>query len=260
MQKLIAELMRLYLPADALPLDVLALHLLGQQNVPVSLTGSDGMTRAMMIPFRKQKGADSEAHWTRLCDVANTLQADLGLPAPAVSISGGDAYYLWLSLASPVPADRAQTFLERLRDAHFPEVEIALDAVRAPVALPPCLHPRTGKWAAFIHPGMGASFADEPGLDMAPPPLGQAAFLEGLDSIDSEQFERVFAALTTKAGHTGASANVANAAPGPRAAPASPRPEGLLLKDATLEDIVRHLHARNIEPTFRHLIAQSDWS
>jgi hypothetical protein len=28
-------------------------------------------------------------------------------------------------------------------------------------------------------------------------------------------------------------------------------PDGLLLKDATLEDIVRVLHARGIEPTFR---------
>jgi hypothetical protein len=30
--------------------------------------------------------------------------------------------------------------------------------------------------------------------------------------------------------------------------------DGLLLKDATLEDIVQFLHAKNIEPTFRHLI------
>jgi hypothetical protein len=28
----------------------------------------------------------------------------------------------------------------------------------------------------------------------------------------------------------------------------------LLLRDATLEDIVRFLHAKQIEPTFRHLI------
>jgi hypothetical protein len=28
----------------------------------------------------------------------------------------------------------------------------------------------------------------------------------------------------------------------------------LLLKDASLEDIVKLLHSRNIEPTFRHLI------
>jgi hypothetical protein len=33
----------------------------------------------------------------------------------------------------------------------------------------------------------------------------------------------------------------------------SATPGGLLLKDATLEDIVRHLHAKNIEPTFRFL-------
>ena len=30
--------------------------------------------------------------------------------------------------------------------------------------------------------------------------------------------------------------------------------EGLLLRDATLEDIVGYLHSKNIEPTFRHLI------
>lgn len=245
MHKLIAELLRLYLPQGALTPDVLAQHVLGQQNVPVSLTGSDGLTRALMIPFRKARGADSEAHWLRLCEVANLLQADLGLPAPAVSISGGDAYYLWLSLATPVPAERAQLFLERLRDAHFPEIELAPDAVRAPVALPPCLHPRTGKWAAFIHPGMGASFADEPGLDMMPPANGQAAFLEGLESIDAEEFERVFAELAPD--------NVFAIDAAPRAVQPSSAP-GVLLKDATLEDIVRHLHGLDIEPTFRHLI------
>ena len=253
MQKLIAELMRLYLPADAPPPDVLALHVLGQQNIPVSLTGGDGLTRAMMIPFRKAKGLEGDAHWLRLCEVANTLQETLGLPAPAVSISGGDAYYLWLSLATPVPADQAQAFLERLRDAYFPEVELDTDAVRAPIALPPCLHPRTGKWAAFIHPGMGASFADEPGLDMAPPPLGQAAFLEGLESIGEEQFERVFGALEPAHHSKPVAAPVVTAAPAPSVSQQAPAP-GLLLKDATLEDIVRHLHAMNIEPTFRHLI------
>ncbi len=251
MQKLIAELMRLYLPADAPPPDVLALHVLGQQNIPVSLTGGDGLTRAMMIPFRKAKGLEGDAHWLRLCEVANTLQETLDLPAPAVSISGGDAYYLWLSLATPVPADQAQTFLERLRDAYFPEIELDMDAVRAPIALPPCLHPRTGKWAAFIHPGMGASFADEPGLDMAPPPLGQAAFLEGLESIGKEQFDRVFDALEAAHESKPIVAPVVTAAPAPSVSQQAP---GLLLKDATLEDIVRHLHAMNIEPTFRHLI------
>jgi hypothetical protein len=40
------------------------------------------------------------------------------------------------------------------------------------------------------------------------------------------------------------------------AARPSSLPDGLLLKDATLEDIVRHLHEKNIEPTFRFLHPQ----
>ena len=43
-------------------------------------------------------------------------------------------------------------------------------------------------------------------------------------------------------------------APAPAPVAAAGNPDTLLLKDATLEDIVRHLHALNIEPTFRHLI------
>jgi hypothetical protein len=35
------------------------------------------------------------------------------------------------------------------------------------------------------------------------------------------------------------------------ASTASFEPQGLLLKDATLEDIVKFLHTKNIEPTFR---------
>jgi hypothetical protein len=84
---------------------------------------------------------------------------------------------------------------------------------------------------------MGASFADESGLDMAPPAAGQVAFLEGLDSIAPGQFAQALARLEAPAA--------------PVAAPPPPAADGLLLKDATLEDIVRVLHARGIEPTFR---------
>jgi hypothetical protein len=149
-----------------------------------------------------------------------------------------------------VPASQAQDFLELLRLAYAPEIEFAPDAATAPVYLPPCLNPRSGKWAAFIHPGMGASFADESGLDMPPPAAGQVAFLEGLDSITAEQFDTALARLEPPA-----PAPVRQAV-----APARPdegTPDGLLLKDATLEDIVRVLHARNIEPTFRFIAGQA---
>ncbi|MES2128230.1 MAG: hypothetical protein V4463_13240 [Pseudomonadota bacterium] len=191
----------------------------------------DGATRLVSIAFPRT--ADGE-HWQRLCAVANALQNELGLPAPAVSTSGLDGFALWLSLESPAAQEQVQQFLSLLRQAYFPDMQ----ECTAPAALPPCLHPETGKWSAFIHPGMGASFAEESGLEMAPPASGQVALLAGLESASVAQFAAALALLER------------GQAPA-RAAPAPPA--RLLLRDATLEDIVRHLHAMNIEPTFRHL-------
>jgi hypothetical protein len=244
MQKLISELTRLYLPANSLSPEALAQQLLGHSSLAIDLTDGEGMTRAIVIPFRKRREHNDGQHWTRLCTVANAMQTELDFPAPAVSISGSDGYGLWLSLATPVPVAQAQTLLTLLRAAYFPDMELAPDATRAPVALPPCLDQRSGKWAAFIHPGMGASFADESGLEMAPPFAGQAAFLEGLHSISEAQFRQALDTLD----QTHRTAPVVGA-PAPVRTVA---PDGLLLRDATLEDIVRFLHAKNIEPTFRH--------
>lgn len=239
MQKLLAELSRLYLPDNSTPHDVLQRHVSGQSTVPVHLVTGAGQTRAMVIAFDKLEG-DEEEHWSLLCQAANAMQAELDLPAPAVSISGAHGFRLWLSLASPVPAALAQQFIALLREAYFPAIALATDAATAPVELPPCLHQGTGRWAAFINPGLGASFADEAGLEMAPPLAGQSALLEGLKSITPAQFEHAVHVLQTS--------HVA-VPPGGDVAPA-----GLLLQDATLEQIVAHLHALNIEPTFRHLL------
>ena len=274
MEKLIAELTRLYLAPEAVTREALAQHILGKTTLAIKLTTADGLVRALAITFRKAFGDGATGHWERLCKVANALPADLGLPTPAVSIDGAAAYRLWLSLETPVPPDQAQDFLELLRQAYFPALELAPDAATAPVYLPPCLNPRSGKWAAFIHPGMGASFAEESGLEMAPPLAGQVGFLDGLDSIDEEQFRNALRKLEQRQAPASAPAPaepVSSAAldalaaepfalqpPEQAPAKAAARPkaaasEGLLLKDATLEDIVRHLHAKNIEPTFRFL-------
>jgi len=247
MQKLIRELSRLYL-VPGTPTDGLAARIAGQTFGAVDLAAADGSVRAIVIPFRKMRTGDEAAHWTLLCDVANALQTELDWPAPAVSVSGSDGYGLWLSLATPVPAALAQEWMALLRLAYFPDVKVAADAATTLVALPPCLNTETGKWSAFIHPGMGASFADESGLEMAPPLGGQVAFLEGLQSIVTAQFDAGLALLRQKVG-------TVPAAPA-RAVSAAPS-AGLLLKDATLEDIVAFLHAKNIEPTFRHLIGRN---
>jgi hypothetical protein len=251
MQKLISELTRLYLPAGGTwSPEVLAQHLSGRTTVATSLVTDNMLTRAMVIDFRKMGDGEEAQHWARLCEAANALQSELGFAAPAVSISGANGYRLWLSLETPVPAAQAQKFLELLRRAYFPDVYLPPDAVTAPVELPPCLNQDTGMWAAFIHPGLGASFADESGLDMAPPLAGQVAFLEAVQSTSEAQFLHALNMLEQSHG--------SSPTPTPTHSIPAPGPtgvgDGLLLKDATLEDIVKFLHSKNIEPTFRHLI------
>ncbi|MGX9219268.1 hypothetical protein ACWV27_12805 [Massilia varians] len=229
MEKLLAQLIRLYLMPGQAP---------AQHPAATPLVSDDGLTRAIVIDFARVAG-DESGHWAQLCEVANTLQEKLGFPAPAVSVTGADAFRLWLSLREPVPVADVRRFLSLLRSAWFPELPLHASST---VELPPCLHGATGKWAAFIHPGMGASFAGEEGLDIAPPAAAQLAFLEGLESIAPAQFEEAMGAMHRPR----------EAAP-PRV-PAAAAPDGLLLKDATLGDIVRHLHALGIEPSFRHVL------
>jgi len=197
------------------------------------------MVRTLVIDFHK---AAEERHWAHLCDVANALQTELGLPAPAVSVSGGECYRLWLSLAQPVTEAQAKQFLALLHKAYFEDEEI--DFGRSRVDLPPAQNRTTGLWAAFINPSMGGALAEDLGLEMAPPDAAQAAFLEGLVSISEEEYQQALATLQRK--HA--------AVPAPALNVSTTTPAGLLLKDATLEDIVRHLHAMGIEPTFRHVL------
>lgn len=250
MHKLISELTRLYLADGQLNMDgqpltqtVLARQVSGGQAVAANLVSEAGQMRTLVLEFGGKGGG--EKHWSDLCAIANALQHELDLPAPAVSISGRSAFYLWLSLDTSVPQAQGRQFLQLLRSVFLPVSTDILAAAPAPflesVELPPCLQP-SGRWAAFIHPGMGAAFADEPGLDMPPPLPAQLAFLEGLRSITLAQFAQALAVLQQHAGVAPAAAPVAKAPPS----------EGLLLQDATLEDIVQWLHARNIEPTFRH--------
>jgi hypothetical protein len=248
MERLISELMRLYLLPDSPAAQALARRAPDGPCDPIGLASSDGLLRAIALPFRKAPGEDTQ-HWERLCTVANGLQADFGFPAPAVSVASAGGFVLWLSLEAPVPVAEARRFVVGL-DGLWPDTLPSADTVGMPVELPPCLNGATGHWAAFIHPGMGASFADESGLDMAPPAAGQVAFLDGLQSVTVDQFRAALDRLAPPV-----PAPVAAPAPAPASPPACAGvQDGLLLRDATLDDIVRFLHARGIEPTFRFIV------
>ncbi|WP_426193967.1 hypothetical protein [Massilia sp. DWR3-1-1] len=266
MQQLISELSRLYLlepqlcfeDADRqLPLPLtpgrLEQHLLGLKTVSLALLSAEGRGRTIVLDFSAGGPSRGEQQWRALCTLANAVRDRLNLPAPAVSISG-HGFQLWLSLAAPAPAADIAEFARLLHAAHLVDDKDRDNGVLAPlVELPPGRQPG-GKWAAFIHPGMGASFADEPALEMAPPIGAQVGFLEGLRSIGAAEFAAALAQLRRLQAPLPAAAPAIAPAADPARHSGAGVPAGLLLQDATLEDIVAWLHARNIEPTFRHLI------
>lgn len=266
MEKLTAELRRLYLPDPQHPTSqALEQHQHGGTTFTIDLAcnGADGTrtARALVLDFPREPDG---RHWQRLCDVANALQQELQLPAPAVSVNGGNHYSLWLSFEQPLPLDQLRQFHALLHRSLFSEVETSLGVTQ--VELPPCLHRATDLWAAFINPAMGASLADDLGLELPPPLAAQAAFLASVERITPEQYAHALQVLGAKHGEvTGVSASevlpMTSVAPVGAAVNmtttqrgAHAQPGGVLLHDATLEDIVAELHRRRIEPTLRHLL------
>ena len=157
----------------------------------------EGLVRALVLELARP------ADWGLLSPVWRGLQTDLALPAPAVMVSGGDGYQLWLSLAEPVPLAEAATFLEALRRHYLAEVAPqrirltpALAAPASQPALPvPSQQLATGYWSAFVAPDLAPIFADEPWLDQPPSPEAQASVLAGLQSIKAAAFAAALARL-----------------------------------------------------------------
>lgn len=228
MQKLISELLRLYIlegqqyhdqskdgesyfPAGPLTPVVLAEHLGGTKTVALNLVSEAGLSRAMVLDFDGVAHGKGQLHWDKLAEVANKMQTELGLPAPAVAVSGRKGWGLWLSLEQPVPVGQAQQFLHMIRKAYLsdipkdeldlrPDTDKPTKAAQAVAKLPPCLHRASGLWAAFINPGMGASFIEEAGLTSAPPMSKQAELLADLQSITPMQFMQALVKLQQKTG------------------------------------------------------------
>ncbi|WP_229425032.1 hypothetical protein [Massilia sp. Se16.2.3] len=82
MEKLIHELMRLYFPAG-LSAALLGPRIAGAHGEPLALHEA-GRTRAIVLPFARNRAddraGDAGAHWRRLCEAANLLQARYDFP------------------------------------------------------------------------------------------------------------------------------------------------------------------------------------
>lgn len=173
MNRLQTELCRLYLPSDATP---------PQGDVPeLALSGPDGALRGAVLELARP------ADWPALSAVWQGVQADLGLPAPAIAINGLDGYQLWFSWTQPLPLERAQAFLRALCERYLPGVPPRrLGLLPQPgqgVPQVPALRPDTGLWSAFVAPDLAAVFGDEPAIDLPPGPDAQADLLARLSSM-----------------------------------------------------------------------------
>ena len=191
MNRLPLELHRLYIPhapsADTAPTDA-------------SLVDAQGQVRAMVL------GLARPADWAALARVWHGVQADLGLPAPAIAVAGQDGYQLWFSLAAPLPVAQAAAFLQALRRRYLGDVQpqrvTALPAVPGASAqavqharLVPAEQGDSGLWSAFVAPDLAPVFNDEPWLDSAPNLDGQASLLGRLVSIPAADFAQALARL-----------------------------------------------------------------
>lgn len=192
MNRLPLELHRLYVPQAAGGADT--------DPDDASLVDAEGRVRAMVLALARP------ADWAALSRVWHGVQADLGLPAPAIAVAGPDGYQLWFSLAAPLPAAQAAAFLEALRRRYLGDIApLRVAAMPIPGAdsgqavrqarLVPAGQPGSGLWSAFVAPDLAPVFADEPWLDSAPNLDGQASLLGRLVSIQAADLQQALERL-----------------------------------------------------------------
>lgn len=184
-ERLAAQWRRLFLlPEDCSP---------DTHELPLScrLLSADSTVRSLVIAFTRA------SDWPVLASLYENLQIEDELPAPVIAVTT-TGFQLWLSLANPVSLADAQRFLHRLQArylAALPAARVVLFPAEtdglSELPVIPNLDPKTQKWSAFIDPGMGSMFIDEPGLDIAPNPERQADLLMTAKSISTESFRRL---------------------------------------------------------------------
>jgi hypothetical protein len=199
--RLTREFHRLYGPTDAVP------------------PGPPGGVRALVLEVARP------AEWRPLAAVWKGVQADLGLPAPAIAANGDDGLQLWFSLAEPLDADQARRFLDALRLRYLADVplhRVTLTAATVPPALP-AQQPTDGRWSVFLAADLAPMFEESPWLDGSPTEEGQAELLGRLASIAAAPWAAAQAQLQAQQLQTqarpesvpAAPAKAAGAAPGP---------------------------------------------
>lgn len=154
-------------------------------------------------------GLRGPADWDAVLGVWQSVQADAGMPAPAIAVNGADAYLLWFSLQTPVPLVVMDGFLAALQASHWPEVA-PQRVLRWPAPVQgtaqtlasACVPAEQGpeRWSAFLAPDLARLFADTPWLDFPPSDASQADVLAALQSASPSVFDEACRRLQRPAG------------------------------------------------------------
>lgn len=195
MDRLQSELARLFLPRSAAT-GARAAH----DAATHALLDAQGRTRTMVLAIAARAG------WEAISRVWRGCQAELGLPAPAIAVSGTEAFQLWFSLAEPLAPAEARGFLELLCAHFLAEVDPRhLQLLPAPdpsspggvthAALIPAESAQRGHWSAFVAPDLAPLFSEAPWLDIPPGIDGQADLLCRMASIGPEELAAAAAQL-----------------------------------------------------------------
>ena len=165
------------------------------------LVDEQGRVRALVLTL------SHPADWSLIGRVWRGVQADLGLPAPAIAVNGVNGFELWFSLAEPCPADLAEGFLSSLCARYLCDVEPhrircwpgrTQGGEPLPAPLPvPFPQAASGNWSAFVSPDLAPVFADTPWLDIPPGEEAQASLLSHLISASLADLQRTLAPTPT---------------------------------------------------------------
>lgn len=214
MNRLQSELQRLFRPEAAL--------------APV-----DGELRAVVLELAHPLG------WAETSRVWQAAQAELGLPPPAIAVSGRKAYQLWFSFAPGVAAADALELLTHLKSRHLNDPHKEHGARLLTGGQRPELPPEevaTDQWSAFVAPDLAPLFDDERWLDHPPGQDAQAELLSHFAVITPDAVARALAPLRAAASAQPIVTGVANM-PGPQS-----EPERFLLR--VMNDDTAHLQWR----------------
>lgn len=222
MNRLQTELLRLYLPRpEDAPEDAAQ---------PRDLIDRNGRTRALVIEV------GGPADWPPIERIWMGVQSELGLPAPAIAVSGVDGLQLWMSLAEPVPLGDARAFIEALRQRFLPDLSQGrvrlfpcAECVERHAPLVPGPQSEPERWSAFVMPDLAALFTETPWLDIEPGVDGQADLLARLQSIGAQAFEAARATLAATV-RSGSSKHAPTASPSTHAGGDALEPRDFLLR------------------------------